>query len=94
MNPSSVQQTGIVTPWRQCLFFLSHCVEVGGAAAVGAAAWQALQIAMLLQFTQSPLDRTAGQVQVCRNGLDAGPTLPLGIAPIPQVHIDRPRPVW
>ena len=25
MDPSSVQQTGIVTPWRLCLFFIAPC---------------------------------------------------------------------
>ena len=74
MNPSSVQQTGAVAPWRLCLL-LSHRVEVGGTAAVGPVTRQALQIAVLLQLPQSPLDRTTGQVQICGNGLDAGPAL-------------------
>ena len=72
MNPSSVQQTGAVAPWRPCLF-LSHCIEIGGAASVGAVAGQALQIAVLLQLSQSPLDRAAGEIEVFGYGLDAGP---------------------
>ena len=44
--------------------FLSHGVEIGGAAAVGPVTGQAFQIAMLLQLAQRPLDRAAGELQV------------------------------
>ena len=92
MDPSWVQRTGIVAPWRLCLF-LSHGVEIGGAAAVGPVTGQAFQIAMLLQLAQRPLDRAAGEIQVSRDGADAGPAFMLCVTPVTEVHVDGSGPV-
>ena len=103
MNRPWVQRMGAVLPWRKiqrvvCTTFwykplslLFYGIEIGGAAPIRPVPGILLEIAVLLQIMQCPLDRGAGQLHVRGNGLDARPALSLGIGAIPQVHIDRLR---
>ena len=101
MNRPWVQRMGAVLPWRKiqrvvCTTFwykplslLFYGIEIGGAAPIRPVPGILLEIAVLLQIMQCPLDRGAGQLHVRGNGLDARPALSLGIGAIPQVHIDK-----
>ena len=77
-----IQRVVCTALWYKPLALLFHGIEVGGAAPIRPVPGIFLEIAVLLQIVQRPLDRGAGQLHVRGNGLDARPALSLGIGAI------------
>ena len=94
MNPSSVQQTGAVSPWRELRLSSSPAVEVAGEAAVIAVAVLIFEVAVFLQIGYGSLDRAFRQPKIGRDGLDPRPAFDLGGGHALEIHIDRFGSVW
>ena len=96
MNPSSVQHMDAVHPWRNFVFSqvklrpdIFNQIQIGTVASVFPVARFLFDEAAACKIIQSPLDRTAGQVQVGGDGFDAWPAGTTCVGPIFEIHIDH-----
>ena len=92
VTPSSVHQTGRLSPWRGEPACLSQqSIKVGGIAAVFPPAPFLLQKASLAQVAQRALHRGSRQAKLRRDGFDRRPAAAFCVGAILEIHVHCSR---
>ena len=96
MNLPSVHKKVAVTPWWKMVFFapsFHHKITVACMATVGAERRLLTNVSGVDKVVDGALDRAAGQRQIFRNAVDAGPGFVFLVLSVVKVNIDQLRPV-